>query len=82
LADDSESFIYGGKYGVGVALKNGGTPKPLKRFWSEEEEKDGKTKKMRANDGAVDSKGRFWVSAVCDPEVTSFAPEGDFATSP
>lgn len=31
---------------------------------------------MRANDGAVDSKGRFWVSAVCDPEVTPFAPEG------
>lgn len=32
--------------------------------------------RMRANDGAVDSKGRFWTSALCDPEVTSFAPEG------
>lgn len=31
---------------------------------------------MRANDGAVDCKGRFWISATCDPEVTPFAPQG------
>lgn len=48
----------------------------LQKFWSEEEQKEGKPKKMRANDGAVDSKGRFWVSAVCDPEEASFKPEG------
>lgn len=75
LADKSDSFIFGGKYGVGIAGKEGGTPKMLQKYWSEQEEKDGKAERMRANDGAVDSEGRFWVSATCDPEVTAFAPE-------
>ncbi|KAK0383611.1 hypothetical protein NLU13_9522 [Sarocladium strictum] len=75
VADHKDWFVYGGKYGVGVSHKKGGTPRPVKEFWTEEEEKKEKREKMRANDGAVDSKGRFWVSAVCDPEVTSFAPE-------
>lgn len=79
IADKSDSFIFGGKYGVGIASKEGGEPKMLQKYWSEEEENDGKPGRMRANDGAVDSKGRFWVSALCDPEVTSFAPEGEFS---
>lgn len=78
MVDDSESFIYGGKYGVGVVFKNGGMFKLLKWFWFEEEEKDGKMKKMRVNDGVVDSKGWFWVSVVCDLEVILFVFEGDF----
>jgi sugar lactone lactonase YvrE len=61
---------------VGISSKDSGKTKPLAQFWSEDELKNGKKEKMRANDGAVDSKGRFWVSAVCDPEVTPFAPEG------
>jgi sugar lactone lactonase YvrE len=33
---------------------------------------------MRANDGAVDSQGRFWVGAMNDPAVTNgkFDPVG------
>lgn len=67
-------------------MKTGGTPRPLKHFWPREElrrEDKGRWEKMRANDGGVDCKGRFWISAVCDPEVTPFAPEGkkDFSSS-
>lgn len=29
----------------------------------------GKEKRMRGNDGAVDSKGRFWVGTMNDPLV-------------
>lgn len=31
---------------------------------------------MRANDGAVDIQGRFWVGTMNDPLVQSFTPEG------
>ncbi|VUC20846.1 unnamed protein product [Clonostachys rosea] len=76
LEGAKDSFLFGGKYGIGFDKKSGGEPKIIQRYWSEEEEKDRKPKKMRANDGAVDSKGRFWVSAICDPAETSFKPEG------
>ncbi|CAI4220058.1 unnamed protein product [Parascedosporium putredinis] len=75
LASSEDSFIFGGKYGIGVASKDSSEMKYIKPFWSEEEIRDGKDRRMRANDGAVDSKGRFWSSAQCDPEVTKFAPE-------
>lgn len=78
LEGAEDSFLFGGKYGIGFDKKSGGEPKILQRYWSEEEEKDGKPKKMRANDGAVDSKGRFWVSAICDPAETTFKPEGEY----
>lgn len=31
---------------------------------------------MRANDGAIDSQGRFWVSAFNDPSITKLEPVG------
>ena len=31
---------------------------------------------MRLNDGAVDSRGRYWAGAMNDPKVTSFSDEG------
>ena len=31
---------------------------------------------MRSNDGAVDSAGRFWVEAFCDPEIGEVKDEG------
>lgn len=36
---------------------------------------------MRANDGAIDSQGRFWVGAMNDPAYTNgkFDPVGTFS---
>ena len=31
---------------------------------------------MRSNDGAVDSSGRYWLGAMCDPKVTGPSDEG------
>lgn len=78
MAGDNDSFIFGGKYGIGITSKYRGEVAMITRYWSKEEEEAGKPDKMRANDGAVDSRGRFWVSAVCDPEVIPFAPEGTY----
>ena len=50
----------------------------ITRYWNDAEEKEGKGERMRANDGAVDSQGRFWVSAVCDPQVIPFSAQGIF----
>ncbi|KAH8177188.1 SMP-30/Gluconolaconase/LRE-like region domain-containing protein [Sarocladium implicatum] len=78
IADRKDSYLLGGKYGVYCGLKKGGTPRPLAHFWPQEErraEGGGRWKTMRANDGAVDCMGRFWISATCDPEVTPFAPQ-------
>jgi sugar lactone lactonase YvrE len=76
LASSSDSFIFGGKYGIGVGKKDSSETRMIQPFWTDEENNDGKDKRMRANDGAVDSKGRFWVNTMCDPQVTSSAPEG------
>ncbi|PKS11262.1 hypothetical protein jhhlp_003024 [Lomentospora prolificans] len=69
------NFIFGGKYGIGIAENGSPDMRFIKPFWSEQEIRDKKDALMRANDGAVESRGRFWVSALCDQEVTKFAPE-------
>jgi len=68
--------MFGGKYGIGIATKNGSENRLIKHFWTEDERREGKDARMRANDGAVDSQGRFWVGTLCDPQETPFAPEG------
>jgi len=40
----------------------------LAKFWNEGDGPD-KAKEMRSNDGAADSKGRFWVGTMNDPLV-------------
>lgn len=77
LEGSKDSFIFGGKYGFGIAKKAGGSDRLIQKFWTAKEENNGKPEYMRANDGAVDSRGRFWVSAICDPHITPFKPEGE-----
>lgn len=77
LSSADDSFIFGGKYGIGIAKKNSNEMRSIQPFWTDEENQSGKAQRMRANDGAVDSKGRFWASALCDPLETPFAPEGE-----
>ncbi|KFA53145.1 hypothetical protein S40293_03192 [Stachybotrys chartarum IBT 40293] len=76
LDSSDDSFLFGGKYGIGIAKKDSNQTRLLHRFWNEEKRQDGKEERMRANDGEVDSEGRFWVNTMCDPEVTSSAPDG------
>jgi sugar lactone lactonase YvrE len=80
LEGAEDSFLFGGKYGVGIAKKDSSEHRYLHRFWNEDEVKDGKPERMRANDGAVDSKGRFWVGTLVDPKSGEhFQPIGKHA---
>ncbi|KAF2717313.1 hypothetical protein K431DRAFT_255643 [Polychaeton citri CBS 116435] len=84
-----DEFIFGGKHGYGIMKRATGEVRWIKEHWGEEERKDdaggkpgfGKNKeeRMRSNDGAVDSKGRFWVGTMNDPAVVgggNFHDEG------
>ncbi|KAF2095716.1 putative anterior fat body protein [Rhizodiscina lignyota] len=75
LASSGDSFLFGGKHGIGIAKKNSNEYRYIQRFWNSEELRESKEERMRANDGAVDSQGRFWISAINDPQVTKFSPE-------
>ncbi|KAG9251464.1 SMP-30/Gluconolaconase/LRE-like region-domain-containing protein [Emericellopsis atlantica] len=45
-----DSFIFGGKTGVGIAKKDSSDSRMITDFWSDEEKIDGKNERMRAND--------------------------------
>lgn len=81
LASSTDSFLFGGKHGIGIAKRDSSEYKYIQRFWNEAEiAKDYETL-MRANDGVIDCQGRFWVGAMNDPAYTNgkFDPVGTFA---
>jgi len=53
-----------------------GEYKLIKRFWEGEKDQAAKEHRMRANDGAVDSQGRYWVTVMNDPKVKAPTDEG------
>nr|POE72729.1 putative sugar lactone lactonase yvre [Quercus suber] len=69
----SSEFVFGGKAGYGIANRETGDVRLIKQFWTDEERKPdgGETKEMRlrANDGAVDIQGRYFVGTMNDPAV-------------
>ena len=80
IEGNDDEIIFGGKYGYGIFTRKTGETRWIKKFWTDEERKEdgggkpglGKTReeRMRSNDGAVDSRGRFFVGAMNDPTVT------------
>ncbi|MCJ1471750.1 hypothetical protein MMC13_000390 [Lambiella insularis] len=63
---EGEEIIVGAKYGYATVNRKTGALSYLKKFFDDPEQ----AKKMRSNDGAVDTSGRFWVGTMCDPTVT------------
>ena len=76
LQDSKDEFIFGGKRGIGIASKQSGKYRYVRQFWDGHGDAERRYHNMRANDGAVDSRGRFWVGVLNDPLVTTFAPVG------
>ncbi|KAJ9644043.1 rRNA-processing protein cgr1 [Coniosporium tulheliwenetii] len=80
IEDNDDDFAFGGKHGYGILNRKTAEYKYIKKYWMEEEINDGKhggkENRMRGNDGAVDSQGRFWVSTMNDPLVTEPVDEG------
>ena len=76
IEGNDKEFIFGGKYGYGIANKETGDYRWVKRVWSEDEIKAKKHEKFRGNDGAVDSQGRFWAGYMFDPLVEEMRSDG------
>lgn len=67
-----DEYIVGAKAGYAIVNKKTGELRYIKKFWDDQE----KEERMRANDGAVDSKGRFWMGTMNDFHVGECNPEG------
>ncbi|KAJ5960223.1 uncharacterized protein N7479_007373 [Penicillium vulpinum] len=71
----SNQLIVGAKYGFARLDQTTGKfdyIHDIKEIWDDEE----KAKRMRFNDGAVDSHGRFWAGAMNDPKIKKPEAEG------
>jgi len=70
--DGRERILVGGKHGIAVLERGTGEYKYLNRFYDDQ----GRDDRLRSNDGAVDSKGRFWIGTMNDFHVGTPQPEG------
>ncbi|KAJ5130323.1 uncharacterized protein N7515_006362 [Penicillium bovifimosum] len=69
----SESqLIVGAKQGFARLDRTTGKLSYIRKVWEDE----GQVERMRFNDGAVDSHGRFWAGAMNDPKVKKIEAEG------
>lgn len=76
---NEKEFVFGGKYGYGVMNRDTGDSRWIKKMWTDAERMKGdggkaggsmiKEERMRSNDGAVDTMGRYWCGAMNDPAV-------------
>jgi len=69
---EDEEILVGAKYGYAKVNRKTGELRYVKKLWEDPE----KANRMRFNDGAVDTRGRFWAGAMNDPTVTSPTAEG------
>ncbi|KAK5073454.1 rRNA-processing protein cgr1 [Lithohypha guttulata] len=73
--DSSEIVLAGAKDGVTKFNLKTQKHDYVVKYWSGAGAEE-KTKRMRSNDGAVDTAGRFWVEAFDDPEIGDPSDEG------
>ncbi|OQO08662.1 hypothetical protein B0A48_06532 [Cryoendolithus antarcticus] len=83
IEGNDDELIVGGQLGYGIFTRSTGDLRWIQKFWNDEERKqDGHAKgytkegRMRANDGAIDKKGRYWVGTMNDPTLVDITDEG------
>ncbi|KAI9733076.1 MAG: hypothetical protein M1834_003622 [Cirrosporium novae-zelandiae] len=64
---DKDNIIVGAKYGFALLDKKTGKLEYVAKLWNDTDP-EGTAEKMRLNDGAVDTRGRYWAGAMLDPE--------------
>ena len=80
--DGVTKFHLPDSHGQSGGTEGKGTHEYLVKYWDNLPEGKGeasqseKTRRFRANDGNVDTKGRFWVEFFEDPEISDPGPEG------
>lgn len=62
-------MAFGGKHGYGLFNRIDGSYKYIKRVWQPHEVDKGYEHRLRGNDGAVDSRGRYWLGMMNDPRT-------------
>ena len=67
IEGNDDEFAFGGQHGFGVFNRKTSAVRYLKKYWSGDVDASSKDSLMRGNDGAVDSRGRFWVGTMIDP---------------
>ncbi|KAF1990498.1 putative anterior fat body protein [Aulographum hederae CBS 113979] len=72
IEGSEDSFAFGGKKGYGVFDKKTASYKYIKKVWTDDEVAAEAEKYFRANDGAVDSQGRYWLGMMNDPLESEF----------
>ncbi|KAL8995179.1 MAG: hypothetical protein Q9169_005038 [Polycauliona sp. 2 TL-2023] len=63
-----DELIVGAKKGYAYYNRKSNKLEYIKKVWNESDG-PGKEERMRCNDGAVDSAGRYWVGTMNDPKV-------------
>ena len=81
IEGNETEFIAGGKYGFAIFNRETGQHRWVAKFWTAAERETDRSggkpgienlsreERMRANDGAVDVAGRYWVGTMNDPPV-------------
>ncbi|KAJ5731345.1 uncharacterized protein N7483_005853 [Penicillium malachiteum] len=72
---EKDQLIVGAKLGFARLNQTNGNISYIREAWGDEDG-PGKAERMRFNDGAVDSHGRFWAGAMNDPKIKAPGPEG------
>ncbi|KAI9713748.1 MAG: hypothetical protein M1812_006586 [Candelaria pacifica] len=70
IEGSTKELIIGAKAGYALFNRETGEYKYIKQFWDGQDD-SGKEHRMRSNDGAVDSQGRFWVGTMNDDQFVS-----------
>ncbi|KAL2827441.1 hypothetical protein BDW59DRAFT_144291 [Aspergillus cavernicola] len=70
--DRKDHIVAAAKYGFALLNRKSGELSYIGKPWDEPD----KLRRMRFNDGAVDSKGRLWAGAMNDPKVQNPGNEG------
>jgi len=77
-----KEFIFGGKAGIGVMNRETGEWRYVAKYWNDIYHDQGESKwkdhvkRFRGNDGAVDARGRYFVSIMNDPDEAKVEEEG------
>jgi sugar lactone lactonase YvrE len=75
IEGQEDIILVGAKDGVSKFDLSTGKHEYIAKFFPGKEESD-EARSMRANDGAVDSSGRFWVEIFTDPTIKEPGDEG------
>lgn len=73
---NDEAFVFGGKSGFGIFHRENGRYNYIAKYWAQDEDGPRKDKVMRANDGGIDARGRYWIGLMNDPLIEAPGPVG------